>query len=119
MQKYNLTVLLPGRLDAAFVDLFNKLASLVIWNPDESRLDELIAKNDIDVAFEWQYGLDDHTLLDIVKKHNKNTAVILCLNGQRKLYSDFLDVGYFDFIDVPFKIEELQSIFEKVVQLKN
>ncbi len=115
----NITILLSSRLDESFAIIFRQIGCNVLWVKDESKLEKLIKDNDFDIAFEWQYGHQDHSILDLVKKYKKNVAVILCLNWHGKLPSDYLNVGYFDYINVPFKHDELNSIFNKVKERRD
>jgi hypothetical protein len=51
-----------------------------LWERDEKKLEAMIRDNEFDIALEWQYSLQDHTVLDLIKKYNKKAKVIVCLN---------------------------------------
>jgi hypothetical protein len=113
MDKLNLTLLMPGRMDELFAWSFSYFIEKVIWHQDEKELETQIRDNDFDIALEWQYGHDDHTVLDLVKKYNKKAQVILCLNWNGDVPDDFEEVGYFDYMDVPLTLGEMRILFER------
>ena len=113
MDKLNLTLLLPGRMDELFALSLSYCIEKVIWHQDEEKLEKQIRDNDFDIALEWQYGHDDHTVLNLVKKYNKNARVILCLNWNGDIPDDFEEAGYFDYMDVPLALEEMRILFER------
>ena len=45
-----------------------------LWDPDEKNLETQIRDNEFDIALEYQYGLQDHTVLNLVKKYNKKAS---------------------------------------------
>jgi hypothetical protein len=71
----------------------------------------MICDNDFDIALEWQYGHQDHTVLNLVEKYNKKARVILCLNWNGKVPKGFFNLGYFAYLDVPTKMETLIPLF--------
>lgn len=119
MKNEPLTILLPGRLSDCFVYMFEHLGHKVLWDPDEKHLEQMIRDNEFDVAFEWQYGHQDHTVLDLVKKYNKKAVVILCLNWNREVPADYEKTGYFEYLDTPFSTKELDQLFRRIIENKN
>jgi len=112
-EKLKLTLLLPGRLGEDFSYLYNHIVEKVLWVSDERNLEALIRDNEFDVAMEWQYGHQDHTVLDLVKKYKKRAKVILFLNWNGKIPDDFDETGYFAYIDPPSTIEVLREVLER------
>jgi hypothetical protein len=51
-----------------------------LWERDEKKLEAMIRDNHFDIALEWQYRHQDHTVLNLVEKYHKKARVILCLN---------------------------------------
>lgn len=119
MEKDQLTILLPGRLSDCFAMIFESLGYKVLWDADERNLESMIRDNEFDVAFEWQYGHEDHTVLDLVKKYHKKAVVILCLNWNGKLPADYEQSGYFAYMDTPFTAKDLNLLFDRILQIKN
>jgi len=56
MDKLNLTLLLPGRLDDGFALIYSYMVEKVLWLPDEPELEAQIRDNDFDIAPEWSYN---------------------------------------------------------------
>ena len=53
MDKLNLTLLMPGRMDELFAWSFSYFIEKVIWHQDEKNLEAQIRDNDFDIALEW------------------------------------------------------------------
>jgi hypothetical protein len=79
-----------------------------LWERDEKKLEAMIRDNEFDIALEWQYSLQDHTVLDLIKKYNKKAKVIVCLNWNGQIPEDYKEVGYFDYIDMPFGLKDIK-----------
>ena len=118
MEKDQLTILLPGRLSDCFVMTFESMGYKVLWDANENHLETMIRVNEFDVAFEWQYGHEDHTVLDLVKKYNKKAVVILCLNWNGKLPANYEQTGYFTYMDTPGNVKDLKQLFNHILQIK-
>ena len=110
MEKLKLTLLLPGRMDRLYADWYGEIVENVLWDRDEKNLEALIRDNDFDIALEWQYGHQDHTVLDLVKKYNKKARVILCLNWNGTVPDDFDKTGYFAHMNVPLPLKETEAL---------
>jgi hypothetical protein len=80
MEKLKLTSLLPDQMDEMLADWYSELVEKVLWDPDEKNLEAMIRDNHFDIALEWQYRHQDHTVLNLVEKYHKKARVILCLN---------------------------------------
>jgi len=113
-----LTILLPGRLNDAFAETFRFLGFDVLWHENEAFLESVIKTNDFDLAFEWQYGSQDHTVLSLVKKYKPHVPVVLCMNWKENFTIEDALAGYFGKIDPPFKVDELREIVDCVHLLK-
>ena len=112
-----LNILLPGRLNDTFPYIFYEyFGCKVLWDNNESNLEEMVRDNEFDIAFEWQYGHDDHTVLDLVKKYNKKAKVVVLLNWNGQIPADYKEVGYFTYMDTPFKLADLDAFFLRILE---
>ena len=64
-----------------------------------------------DLALEWQHGVDDFPIRDILRKCGKEVPIFLSLNWNGKIPSDFLNLGYRDYLPVPWEFDELFGKF--------
>lgn len=107
---------MPYYLNFDFKVWFEELGYIVYWSDNLSDIEIFIKNEKIDVGLEWQWGEYDYTILNLVKEHEKNIPVILCLNWNRKLPGNFTALGYQDYLTVPFKVEEVRKKIHQVVK---
>jgi len=113
VEKLYLTLLLPGRLIEDWADLYSEMVERVLWLPDEKDLEALVRDNEFHVALEWQNNPYDHTLLNLVKKYNKQARVILFRKWTQKVPAGFETSGYFAHMHVHTPIEEQIELFKR------
>jgi hypothetical protein len=113
MEKLCLTLLLPGRLVEGYADLYGDMVEHVLWLPDEKDLEALVRENEFQVALEWQRTPYDYTILNLVKKYNKQARVILFLNWKRQVPFDFDKTDYFAHMNVYTPIAQQLEIIKR------
>lgn len=59
-----INILLPHKLDESFSDILKHMGYNTIWSHNQAILNEMIYKCEIHLAFEWQWGENDHTIRD-------------------------------------------------------
>lgn len=115
VKKGIISLLLPYRLEHIFSDLFRDLGFEVFWADNREETEKIIMENEPDLAIEWRYGDDDFPIRDLLRKHGRQTSVILALNWGGPLPDDPREIGCVGYANVPFKIEELTGLFYKVL----
>lgn len=108
MQK-NITLLLPFYLDEGFKSIFEELGYTTFWSDDPDEYPDFIRNNKIDIAFEWQHGLRDFPIRNLLFKYGKKVPIILFLNLSGKLPEDFDELGYVDNLNVPPTLKEIEE----------
>jgi hypothetical protein len=83
----------------------------VIHSYQPEVLEEEVKHFHIDLALEWQHGPEDYPIRDLLGKYNKNVPIFLCLNWNGRLPPNFSSLGYQDYLNVPWKIDELVGKF--------
>ena len=53
-----------------------KLLEKILWDPDEKNLEAQIRDNEFYIALEWQYGHQDHTVLDLVERIRERDTIL-------------------------------------------
>jgi hypothetical protein len=61
-------------MDELFTMSLSYCIEKVIWHHDEKELEKQIRDNEFDTALEWQYGHQDHTVLDLVEKYHEKAS---------------------------------------------
>ena len=113
LSKY-IVLLLPSYLDG-FISLFNGMGFAVIHSHDPAVLETEIREFDIDLALEWQHGPEDYPVRDMLRKCKKEVPVFLSLNWNGSIPPNFSNLGYRDYLSVPWQIDELLSKFYEVL----
>ena len=116
IEKDKISLLLPYYLDHNFSDLFQDYGFRVFWASKREDAEKIVAENEPDIAIEWQYGPNDYPIRDMLRKYGRRTPVILALNWNNLLpHDDPREIGYAGYCDVPFNLDELMSLFYKVL----
>ena len=110
-----MSLLLPYYLHDGFKDIFECYGFKVLWSNNREELENIIQSNEIDLALEWQHGEFDFTIRDLLSKNNKNIPIFLCLNWNGKLLIDYKELGYCDWLEVPFPSDDFWDKFYKVL----
>ena len=111
----SITLLLPSYLDETFIHLFNSTGLTVIHSYRPEVLEQEVRQFHIDLALEWQRGPEDYPIRDLLRKCKKSVPILLLLNWNGRIPSNFSSLGYNDYLDVPWEIDELISKFEEVL----
>ena len=111
----SITLLLPSYLDETFIHLFNSTGLTVIHSYRPEVLEGEVRQFHIDLALEWQRGPEDYPIRDLLRKCKKSVPILLLLNWNGRIPSNFSSLGYNDYLDVPWEIDELISKFEEVL----
>ena len=106
----SITLLLPSYLDETFIHFFNSMGLAVIHSYHPEVLEEEVRQFHIDLALEWQHGLEDYPIRDLLRRYKKSVPIFLCLNWSGAP-SNVSDLGYQDYLNVPWKIDELINKF--------
>jgi len=107
----SITLLLPFYLHEGFILLFNSMGFSVIHSYNSEVVEKEIKQFHVDLALEWQHGPEDYSIRDLLRRCNKNVPIFLILNWNGQLPPNFPSLGYQDYLNVPWKIEELMSKF--------
>lgn len=110
----SITLLLPWYLVETFIHFFNSMGFSVIHSYDPEVLETEIKEFDIDLALEWQHGPQDYPIRNLLRKCKKEVPIFLSLNWNT-VPSNLWSLGYQDYLNVPYKIEELMSKFYQVL----
>jgi len=113
-----ITLLLPYYLHEGFISLFNAMGFAVVHSPQAETLEREIKECPIDLAIEWQHGPKDYPLRNLLKKHKKSIPILLSLNWNGSVPPDFPSLGYQDYLNVPWKFNELKSKLYPVRKLR-
>ncbi len=105
----SITVLLPYYMIDCFRLLFEDMGFSVIHSENRGLLQKAIRAAHIDIALEWQHDREDYPIRDLLRKYNKRVPILLCLNWNGRLPRDFPSIGYEDYLNVPWTIDELMS----------
>jgi hypothetical protein len=112
-----LTILLSFRLGPEFSESFEDFGLNAIWASDQDKLRELAKDSDIDIALEWQWGLKDFSVRDMLRHIGKNVPIIMCRNWKQGCWQDDSELkinGYAAAVDVPFKVEEFIELCKRL-----
>jgi hypothetical protein len=112
---HSITLLLPYYLGDSFRLLFEALGFSVIHSEKRDMLEQAIRSTPIDIALEWQHGREDYSIRDLLRKYNKRVPILLLLNWNGYLPPDFPNLGYIDYLDVPWAMDELMSKFHRAL----
>lgn len=112
---HSITLLLPYYLDEVFRLLFEDMGFSVIHSYKGDVLEEAVRTAPIDIALEWQHGPEDYPIWDLLRKHNKSVPILLCLNWNGQFPRYFSSLGYQDYLNVPWTMDELMSKFHKAL----
>jgi hypothetical protein len=74
-----------------------------------------VKQTHIDVALEWQHGPEEYPIRDILRKNKRDVPVLLCLNWNEKFPPNFDEIGYADYLNLPFCLIELMQKITKVL----
>lgn len=105
------SLLLPYYLEKIFSLVFEELGLKVFWSDDRETTKHLILDNEPDLAIEWQHGVLDYPIRDLLRKHGRQTPVVLALNYQYRENVDQEKEGIAGLADIPFIIEDLMKQF--------
>lgn len=109
-----ISLLLPYYLDESFLKIFQNIGFRVLWADSQETTEVTIMENEPDLAIEWQHGPDDFPIRDLLKKHGRETPVILLLNWSPQLHADdFEELGYAGCVNVPYKLGKLMRLFHR------
>jgi hypothetical protein len=109
-----ITLLLPCYLEA-MIPIFNIMGFAVVHSFDAQVLEWEVKEFDIDVALEWQHGANDHHIRDMLRKCEKEIPVFLSLNWNGRLPPDFPNLGYRDYLPVPWELDEMMGKFHEAL----
>jgi hypothetical protein len=110
----SISLLLPYYLDEIFVELFQDDGFEVLWGGNREQTEKIIMENMPDLAIEWRHGDDDFPIRDLLRKHGRQTPVILALNWGGPLPDDPREIdcaGYWKMSD----LRQLMSLFYDVL----
>lgn len=114
--KDSISLLLPYYLIYHFAELFRIFGFQVFWADNREDTEKIIMEKEPDLAIEWRPGDDDFPIRDLLRKHGRRTPVILALNWHRdSLPDDPKEVGCAAYIDIPFRCQQVMSLFHKVL----
>ena len=102
----SIVLLLPWYLVETFIGFFNSLGITVIHSYRPEVLEEEVKQFHIDLALEWQHGPEDYPIRDLLRRCGKSVPILLCLNWSG-VPSNLSSLGYQDYLDVPWKVDEL------------
>lgn len=109
-------ILLSHYLVDSFKRFFESLGCKVLWaEANLEELEQIAISNNIDLAIEWQHGEQDYPLRDMLKRIGKVVPIYLSLNWNGKPLTNVQELGYVDFIQTPWTIEELRQTFIKML----
>lgn len=112
------TILLPYYLDSSFKVLLSRKYN-ILWADSREELIKLVVNNDFDIALEWQHGLEDFPIRDILNFLNNDTPILLCLNWNNNVVENHKERGYVDYLNVPMTLDELDLKVSKYAKSKN
>ncbi len=104
-----ITLLLSSRLDWIFPSIFHSFGLNVLWSDSAEWLERAARDSEIDLAIEWQRGLQDFTVRDMLRSLGKPAPVLLALNWNNCAPNDFHKLGYADTLRVPFDLDEMSE----------
>jgi hypothetical protein len=104
-----ISLLLPYHLDEAWCLIFSDFQ--VLWADNRIDLERIIQRSPIDLALEWQHGPEDYPIRDLLRRHQKDASVFLCLNWNSRIPRNFQELGYTGYLYVPFNIDEMRRKF--------
>jgi hypothetical protein len=113
----HVTLLIPGYLDSAFAALFRSQGFVVLYVESYEEM-ELMVKNrkaEIDIAIEWQRGVNVFPLNDLFKKYNVKAPLFLSLNWNLEIPKNYNELGYSGTLKVPFENPEMKEKFYNVL----
>ncbi|MBM4305951.1 MAG: hypothetical protein FJ123_04350 [Deltaproteobacteria bacterium] len=113
-----ITILLPYYLHEGFISFFNAMGFAVVHSPRAEALEKDITQHPFDLAIEWQHGPKDYPIRNLLKKHKKSIPILLSLNWNGSVPNNFPSLGYQDYLNVPWKINELKSKLHPVRKLR-
>lgn len=111
----SIILLLPWYLDEVFIPFFNSMGFSVVHSYRPELLEGEIKQFHIDLALEWQHGPEDYPIRDLLRKCKKEIPILLSLNWDGRVPSNFSSLEYRDYLKVPWEIDELVSKFYKVL----
>jgi len=113
-----IVLLLPSYLDGP-ISLFNEIGFAVVHTYDPAVLGREIKEFNLDLAIEWQHGPDDYTVRDLIRKcekeKEKEIPILFVCNWNGRLPHNFSELGYQDFITVPWSLDGLMGKFYEVL----
>ncbi len=120
-EKQSISILLPYYWWEEMPLIFESIGFKIFW-PDYEQVaqrrietENLAMDNDPDLAIDWQWGLFDFPILNLLKKYGKKTPVFLARNWNGTLPDNLFEIGYAGYLNVPFKLREMFSVFYKVL----
>jgi hypothetical protein len=80
-------------------------------------LEAEIKEYSIDLAIEWQHGPDDFQVRDLVRKcgKEKEVPILFTCNWNGRLPPNFSNLGYRDYLNVPWSVDSVMSKFHEVL----
>jgi len=102
-------------------EIFESIGFKILWPDYEDvsqrriETENLAMDNDPDLAIDWQWGPDDFPILNLLRKYGKKTPVFLARNWNGKIPDNLYEIGYAGYLNVPFKIREMLSVFYNVL----
>lgn len=118
ISKYQKTILLPYYLDRVFKSLLTKMQYNVLWANNRDDIIKLGVNNNFDIALEWQHGINDYPIRDILNFINKDVPIMLCLNWNGNVIENYKANGYVDCLSIPWNIEEFREKIKKYTKNK-
>jgi hypothetical protein len=114
-----ITVLLPWYLDPGFKDIFQDLGFRVLWSASAEGLARCLDRCRPDIALEWQHGVGDFPVRDLLASRGLDTPVFLCLNWSGRLPGNPSELGYAGWLSVPFRVAPMLRVFALVLPQKD
>lgn len=116
LEDAGISLLLPYYLDDVFAGIFREVGFEVFWADNQEDTEKIIKDNEPDLAIEWRHGDEDFPIRDLLRKHGRQTSVILALNWLRDPPPDDpAEIGFVGYLDVHFPLRELLSLCYKVL----
>ncbi len=116
-----ISILLPYYWWSEMPEIFESIGFKILW-PDYEEVSQrrietenLAMDNEPDLAIDWQWGPYDFPIRDLLRRYGKNTPVFLARNWNGTLPDNLYEIGYAGYLNVPFKIREMFSVFYKVL----
>ena len=108
MSEPTVTVLMSYRLTGGgHAETLRMLGFSALWAQEREDFERLVMTHEIDVAIEWERPQGFFPVRDILRTKWPTVPVLLSLNWNKKLPLDFLNLGFADYLSVPYDMHEL------------